>query len=108
MYSVQQLLFDAMSYLKEFGAEGTAWRVAAVSPDLAGMEAQYEVWLHRPALSQRAVETVVARLTYRFGLQPLAPAPPKGRYLFLGRCQPSPLLREEAAIHGQRMTRGHR
>jgi hypothetical protein len=84
VYSVQQLLFDSMSYIKEFGRSGADWHVAVTSADLCGRELGYEVWLHRPALSQRAAETVAACLRSRFGVQPLPNAPELGRFVFLG------------------------
>ncbi|HET6609485.1 MAG TPA: hypothetical protein VFG62_22640 [Rhodopila sp.] len=85
MYSVQQLLFDSMRYLKEFGCGGEAWHVAVMGPELDGIETGYAVWLHRPALSSRAAETAAARLRNRFGVRPLPQPYRSGRYLFLGK-----------------------
>ena len=91
MYSVQQLLFDSMSYIKEFRQTNASWHVAVTGADLGGQELAFDVWLHRPALSQRAAETVAARLRNRFGAHPLPNLPAPGRYLFLGMIRQQPL-----------------
>ncbi len=84
MYSVQQLLFDCASYLKEFEQRDGLWDVGAVSqgPPVA---ASYDVWVCRPALSRRAALAVVEKLHRRYHLCRLAPAELPGRYIFLGR-----------------------
>ena len=87
IYSVQQLLFDSMSYIEEYRQTDASWHVAVMGADLGERELAYDVWLHRPALSQRAAETVAARLQNRFGVQPIPDAPVAGRFLFLGLVQ---------------------
>jgi hypothetical protein len=103
MYSVQQLLFDSMSYIKEFQPNGTSWHVAVIGPELAGLALDYDIWLHRPALSRRAAETVAVRLRNRFCVQPLPNAPAPGRFLFLGMYQTAASRSEETGSEGRRV-----
>ncbi|MBZ9772461.1 hypothetical protein [Mesorhizobium sp. CO1-1-8] len=93
MYSVQQLLFDCMGYLKEFSAEKAVWQIGAIGPDNPAHDqnrSRYDVWLHRPALSPKAAQNVERRLVARFGLSPIEPKMPLGRYVFLGRLADKP------------------
>ncbi len=91
MYSVQQLIFDCMSYLKAFEAADAAWYAAAT--EKANREVEilkstgFDVWLHRPAMNVKAADNVVARLQRRYRVQGLecAIAGRPGAYVFLGR-----------------------
>jgi len=83
-YSVQQLLFDCASYLKEFEQTDRLWDVGAVSQGHA-VAGGYDVWVCRPALSPRAALAVVERLHHRYHLCRLASGETPGRYVFLGR-----------------------
>jgi hypothetical protein len=84
VYSVQQLLFDCTSYLKEFEQKDRLWYIGAVSQG-SPVAGGYDAWVCRPALSRRAALTVVERLHRRHHLCRLAPVELAGRYVFLGR-----------------------
>jgi hypothetical protein len=91
MYSVQQLTFDCLSYLKDFQAADAIWHTGAVGPDNPAKvcDEEYDVWLYRPALSLKAANTVAHLLIARFRISPVKPGVQLGRFVFLGRLGPS-------------------
>jgi hypothetical protein len=88
VYSVQQLTFDCLSYLKEFQADDAVWHVGAVGSDNPADACEpeaYDVWIHRPALSTKAATTVANLLIARFRVLPINSDVQLGRFVFLGR-----------------------
>ncbi|HEX2525231.1 MAG TPA: hypothetical protein VHL31_02880 [Geminicoccus sp.] len=86
-YSVAQIQFECLRYIKEFGAEPAAW-VAGTCTDpqlvLGGRATGGVVWLTKPALTPRAARMVVDWLHRRYGVV-LASSEEwtDGRYVFL-------------------------
>lgn len=67
VFSVQQIKFEFLSYIKEFGAHPEEWRVGCAVDaqramfDREGVDRQRDIWLWKPALSSNA-----ARFVYRY------------------------------------------
>ena len=70
-YSVQQIKFELISYVKEFGGDFTQWSVGtAVDAPKALFETHQvdpvrDIWLWKPALTQGAAEMVSRWMTDR-------------------------------------------
>ncbi|WP_035486036.1 hypothetical protein [Geminicoccus roseus] len=93
-YSVSQIQFDCLSYIKEFGARPDEWLAGACADPHALLQERFAVerahhalWLTRPALTPRAAAAVVARLHGRYAvrLAGLRPGDEHGRHVFLVR-----------------------
>ncbi|WP_222184140.1 hypothetical protein [Geminicoccus harenae] len=92
-YSVSQIQFDCLSYIKEFGARPEEWLVGtaeAPEPFLevhGGAGGLAVPWLAKPALTPKAAQAVAAGLHRRYGVALAAPPPdgPRGRYVCLLR-----------------------
>ena len=90
-YSVQQIKFEFISYVKEFGADFSAWSVG-VSEDAPaalfhehGIDEARDIWLWKPAVSPAAAAMVRDWLCGRQGAAALAG---EGRQVFLFRRGP--------------------
>lgn len=83
-YSVSQIQYDCLSYIKEFGARPAEWTVGTCA-DPAGWrrEAADTPWLTRPALTAKAAQAVVERLCRHYGV--LHGAVDDGRHVVLSR-----------------------
>jgi hypothetical protein len=75
-YSIQQIKFEFLSYIKEFGGRGTDWFIgmAEALPDPhsedAGINASAKtIWICKPALSARAARLVRDHMTSRHGVR---------------------------------------
>ncbi len=99
MYSVQQIKFECLAYIKEYGGDPLAWRVLACEglgeAELArcGVDHGRDIWMCKPALSLRAAMTVVQFLRERMGVaapQHDPAAPPEARFVLLYRPGGSP------------------
>jgi hypothetical protein len=70
-YSVQQIKFECLSYIKEFGARMDQW-VMGISSDpeqaLAGhgVNLATDIWIWKPALSPAAALAVFNFFTHRY------------------------------------------
>ncbi|WP_110947575.1 hypothetical protein [Pseudomonas bohemica] len=80
VYSVQQIKFEFLSYIKEFGgAEG--WLIGVCDDpeqtlfDSGMVDAQADIWLWKPALNAGAAGKVLDYFQQRFQI-PGASAPP--------------------------------
>lgn len=80
-FSVQQIKFECLSYIKEFGAKTDEWAIGvADDPERAlfaecGIDAGRDIWLWKPALSAAAARTVFDFMVGRYRLSPVeAPA----------------------------------
>ncbi|MEI6533784.1 MAG: hypothetical protein WCN98_00475 [Verrucomicrobiaceae bacterium] len=64
IYSVQQIKFEILSYIKECGANFSAWYIGiAFHPkkamrELHGVDEDRDIWFCKQAMSQRACETI--------------------------------------------------
>lgn len=70
-YSVQQIKFECLSYIKEFGAQMDQWVMGVTSdPDQAlaciGVDLDNDIWLWKRALSQAAACSVLDFFTRRY------------------------------------------
>ncbi|MBC7208888.1 MAG: hypothetical protein H5U27_20620 [Methyloversatilis sp.] len=91
-YSVQQIKFECLTYIKEFGARMDEWSIGmADDPEhalfgLCGVDPERDIWLWKPALSVNAARTVVDFMTGRYRLHPArASSAPGGRCVFMYR-----------------------
>ncbi|MEQ8739488.1 MAG: hypothetical protein RID59_13170 [Hoeflea sp.] len=75
-YSIQQIKFELLSYLKEFGTNGPDWTiqlttgtddeaVAALRED----DGQSMIWICKPTLSERAASLIQDHMVSRFGMK---------------------------------------
>ncbi|WP_422370043.1 hypothetical protein [Hoeflea sp.] len=75
-YSIQQIKFELLSYLKEFGTNGADWTIQlttgtedkAVS-SLRDAKAPAIIWICKPTLSERAASLIKEHMVSRFGMQ---------------------------------------
>ncbi len=94
MYSVQQIKFECLAYIKEYGANPQAWVVLPCEQptdavfEHCGVDRSRDIWMCKPALSVKAALTVVRFLRDRMGVA----APPQdhlitpaARYVLLYR-----------------------
>jgi len=95
VYSVQQIKFECLAYIKEYGGDPTAWVVlASEAPTPAlfahwGVDQARDIWMCKPALSLKAALNVVGFLRDRMGVG--APShdasTPDARFVLLYRKQ---------------------
>ncbi len=98
MYSVQQIKFECLAYIKEYGGDPAAWVVlASEAPTPAsfarwGVDHDRDIWMCKPALSLKAALNVVGFLRDRMCVA--APsdnaASPDARFVLLYRKQARP------------------
>ena len=85
-YSVQQIKFEFISYVKEFGADFRDWSVGTAEDAPAalfgrhGLDAARDIWLWKPAVSPAAAAMVRDWMCVRQGAAELAG---EGRHVFL-------------------------
>jgi hypothetical protein len=77
-YSIQQIKFECLIYIKEFGAQMDQWVMGVTSkPQEAlaghGVDVTQDIWIWKPALSPAAARAVLEFFTCRYQVQP-APA----------------------------------
>jgi hypothetical protein len=78
IYSVQQIKFEFLSYIKEFGGRAEEWRVGFAADaryglfELNGVDETRDIWLWKPALTPAAARTVYDYFTGRFRVPPAA------------------------------------
>lgn len=78
VYSVQQIKFEFLSYIKEFGGRAEEWRVGVAEDgrralfELNGVDEERDVWLWKPALSANAARMVRDFFAGRMNLAPAA------------------------------------
>jgi hypothetical protein len=72
IYSVQQIKFEFLSYIKEFGGEGNQWSIGlsanGVPPEIEE-EAGSLIWICKPAVSPRAAAIVLEHMVSRFNVK---------------------------------------
>jgi len=98
VYSIQQIKFECLAYIKEYGGDPAAWVVlASEAPTSAsfvqwGVDQDRDIWMCKPALSLKAALNVVGFLRDRMGVA--APshdiATPDARFVLLYRKQARP------------------
>ena len=87
-YSISQIQFDCLSYIKEFGARPAEWVVGTCDdPDDQLRDATDTPWLTRPALTAKAARAVVDRLCQYYGV--VRGDDRDGRYVVLTRADES-------------------
>lgn len=91
-YSVQQIKFEFLSYIKEFGANGADWLIGcSTGPSLSGESAAIvpddAIWICKPALSPRAARLVQDHMISRHQVQiaPGAEQVEAGNWIFMYR-----------------------
>jgi hypothetical protein len=74
-YSIQQIKFELLSYLKEFGANGADWIIQLTTGtddqavlSLRDDDAQSMIWICKPTLSERAAALIKEHMVSRFGM----------------------------------------
>lgn len=90
--SVQQIKFDCISYIKEFGADAGQWVGGSCAMPREtlfrshGVDPACDLWLWKPALSTGAARTVARFLQGRLGVgQGKEAEVTEGRFVFLYR-----------------------
>lgn len=64
IYSVQQIKFEILGYIKEFGADFTEWyigiaaRPRAAMKERHGVDEEQDIWFCKQAVSFRACQTI--------------------------------------------------
>ncbi|GLK66911.1 hypothetical protein [Hansschlegelia plantiphila] len=72
VYSVQQIKFEFLMYIKEFGGERSDWRVGVATDapqalfNEQSVDEVSDIWLWKPALSPAAANTVLKYMTEQF------------------------------------------
>ena len=92
-FSVQQIKFEFLCYLKEFGTEIDLWCIGTCEhPDAALFEAEVvdrevDIWLWKPALSAKAAAKVRDYFIERFHLKmsPASSSSDHSKFVFLYR-----------------------
>ncbi|MGA0533856.1 hypothetical protein [Hansschlegelia sp. KR7-227] len=76
VFSAQQIKFEFLSYIKEFGGKAEEWRVGcsadapkALFQDNA-IDPERDIWLWKPALSPAAAHIVYRYMTEQFRVPP--------------------------------------
>lgn len=81
-YSIQQIKFELLSYLKEFGTDGADWTIQLTTGtddqavrSLRDSDAQAMIWICKPTLNERSATLIKDHMVSRFGMQsPVAEA----------------------------------
>ncbi|MDH4980718.1 hypothetical protein [Hyphomicrobium sp. D-2] len=80
VFSAQQIKFEFLSYIKEFGGQPAEWHVGC-APDApkamfeqADVDSEHDIWLWKPALSPAAARIVYRYLTEQLGVNHAASA----------------------------------
>lgn len=91
-YSVQQIKFDFLSYIKEFGADGADWCISCSTEPVAQGEhgptvPDGAIWICKPALSPRAARMVHDHMVSRHQVQiaPRSASAAAGNWIFMYR-----------------------
>lgn len=90
VFSPQQVKFEFLSYIKEFGTEPSGWRIGSgVNAETAlfeenGVDRERDIWLWKPLLSPAAAAIVLRYMTEQLKI-PLADTSAKGPMLYLFR-----------------------
>ena len=92
-FSVQQIKFECLSYIKEFGAKTEEWAIGMADDaeealfSVCGVDSRDDIWLWKPTLSPAAARTVVDFMVARHRLHPVAGfgAGQQGRCIFMYR-----------------------
>lgn len=89
-YSVQQIKFELLSYIKEFGGDAAAWRVGTTEDveremfEALRVDRARDIWLWKPALSATAANLVARWMTDHRLASPIEARSP-GPIVFLYR-----------------------
>lgn len=76
--SLQQIKFECLTYIKEFGANGSEWMGGTCADprhtlfEVHGVDEQRDIWCWKPALSPAAARAAAIFLRDRFGVQQTA------------------------------------
>jgi hypothetical protein len=71
VYSVQQIKFELISYVKEFGADFTEWSIGLASDapkalfEINGVDEDRDMWLWKPAVTNAAAAMIHSWMTER-------------------------------------------
>jgi hypothetical protein len=75
-YSIQQIKFELLSYLKEFGTDGAEWTIQLTTGtddqavrSLRDDQTRSLIWICKPTLSERAAALIKDHMVSRFGMQ---------------------------------------
>lgn len=93
IYSVQQIKFEILGYIKEFGADFAEWyigiaaRPRAAMKERHGVDAEQDIWFCKQAVSFRACQTIHGYFTGTLKLDgaPLLDPAEDGNCIYLFR-----------------------
>lgn len=78
VFSAQQIKFEFLSYIKEFGGRPAEWHVGCAADAQKAMfeqdnvDPEHDIWLWKPALSPAAALIVYRYLTEQLGVNSVA------------------------------------
>ncbi|WP_434053103.1 MAG: hypothetical protein RDA78_28420 [Roseibium sp.] len=97
-YSVQQIKFELLTYLREFGSNGPDWTIQlATGTDDDAVQALEEggaertIWICKPTLSPKAAGIIRDHMVSRFGMkspdaaQPMETPGPEHKWILMYR-----------------------
>ncbi|HEY9215998.1 MAG TPA: hypothetical protein VIQ29_24465 [Ancylobacter sp.] len=77
VFSVQQIKFEFLMYIKEFGGKAGEWRIGIATDAAAALfndnavDAERDIWLWKPALTPAAARSVYHYMTQQFHVPPV-------------------------------------
>lgn len=89
VFSPQQIKFEFLSYIKEFGGRPEEWHVGCASDakdalfEQEGVDREQDIWLWKPALSAAAARIVYRYLTEQLHVQRAGANSASGASIFL-------------------------
>ncbi len=96
IYSVQQIKFEILGYIKVFGSDFSQWYIGIASRpkevmwNRHGVDEIQDVWLCRQAVSYRACETIRSFFIDKLKVDgtPAAEEPSEGNWIYVFRKSP--------------------
>ncbi|MFC5068905.1 hypothetical protein [Flaviflagellibacter deserti] len=76
VFSVQQIKFEFLMYIKEFGGRAEDWQVGTCSDPRAAMfesgkvDESADIWLWKPAMTPQAAAMIYRFMTQQFRVNP--------------------------------------
>lgn len=72
VFSVQQIKFEFLMYIKEFGGKAEEWRIGIANDATVALfndnavDAERDIWLWKPAMTPAAASSVYQYMTRQF------------------------------------------
>lgn len=87
-YSIQQIKFECLAYIKEFDARMDQWVMGVSGEPLAalareGIDLSTDIWIWKPAQSPAAATAIFQFFTCRYQVRPAGDAEKPGHCVFM-------------------------